>query len=273
MTTISSPSQDLLNQTNLTGYEPGAHRRRKRYQNSQQWLPPPKPLWRQSHSSRDDNYTSWSKQIESHLKASNAWQIITGRWKKPSEPSHLEAPLRPQDLITEHRERRQQEEDAQADGRRQTQDADRRRVRRTQTAGKMRRNKAERTAINDIKSRISDKNKEELGSLDDLKSIWDKLKVLYVESTCRTWVKELNTLIKLKGGRKTGEDPDEWMRKVITTGRSIVDNLGDLKMDTWSIPARPERHARRGTPARGTPGEARPREARPREPRPRAPRP
>src|SRR6266516_1749510 len=181
MTTISSPSQDLLNQTNLTGYEPGAHRRRKRYQNSQQWLPPPKPLWRQSHSSRDDNYTSWSKQIESHLKASNAWQIITGRWKKPSEPSHLEAPLRPQDLITEHRERRQQEEDAQADGRRQTQDADgrrqtqdadrrpqtqdadrrpqtqdadRRRVRRTQTAGKMCRNKAERTAINDINSRI-----------------------------------------------------------------------------------------------------------------------
>jgi hypothetical protein len=97
----------------------------------------------------------------------------------------------------------------------------------------MRRNKAERTAINDIKSRISDKNKEELGSLDDLKSIWDKLKVLYVESTCGTWVKELNTLIKLKGGRKTGEDPDEWMRKVITTGRSIVDNLGDLKMDIF----------------------------------------
>src|SRR6266516_7132837 len=73
------------------------------------------------------NYTSWSKQIESHLKASNAWQIITGRWKKPPEPSHFEAPLRPQDLITEHRERRQQEEDAQADAKRRRQTADARR--------------------------------------------------------------------------------------------------------------------------------------------------
>src|SRR6266516_1065972 len=90
------------------------------------------------------NYTSWSKQIESHLKASNAWQVITGRWKKPPELSHFEAPLRPQDLITEHRERRQQEEDAQADGRRQTADAKRRRQtadarRRRQTADARRR--------------------------------------------------------------------------------------------------------------------------------------
>src|SRR5436305_222650 len=91
--------------------------------------------------------------------------------------------------------------------------------------------KAERTAINDINSRISDTCKEELGSLDDLKSIWDRLKVLYVESTCGTWVKELNTLFKLKGGRKAGENPDEWMRKVVTTTRSIRDNLGEINLD------------------------------------------
>jgi hypothetical protein len=52
-----------------------------------------------------------------------------------------------------------------------------------------------------------------------------------VESTCGTWVKELNALLKLKAGRKTGKNPDEWMRKIITTGRSIVDNLGDINMD------------------------------------------
>ena len=60
------------------------------------------------------NYTSWSKQMESHLKASNAWEIISGKWKKPLEPSYFEAPLRPQDLIAEHRARRQEEENAQA---------------------------------------------------------------------------------------------------------------------------------------------------------------
>ncbi len=79
----------------------------------------------------------------------------------------------------------------------------------------------------------SDTCKEELGSLDDLKSIWERLKVLYVESTCGTWVKELNTMVKLIGGRKPGENPDEWMRKVITTARSIKDNLGDLNMDIF----------------------------------------
>jgi hypothetical protein len=93
--------------------------------------------------------------------------------------------------------------------------------------------KTERTAINDINSRISDTCKEQLGSLDDLKSIWERLKVLYAEFTCETWVKELNALFKLKGGRKTGENPDEWMRKVITTGRRIVNNLGDINMDIF----------------------------------------
>ena len=70
-----------------------------------------------------------------------------------------------------------------------------------------------------------------MGSLDDLKSIWERLKVLYVKSTYGTWVKELNALFKLKGGRRTDENPDEWMRKIITTGRGIVDNLGDINMD------------------------------------------
>jgi hypothetical protein len=49
-------------------------------------------------------------------------------------------------------------------------------------------------------------------------------------STCGAWVKELNTLFKLKGGRKTGENPDEWMRKAITTTRGIMDNLGDINL-------------------------------------------
>jgi hypothetical protein len=62
-----------------------------------------------------ENYSSWSKQMESHLKASKAWLIITGKWKRPSEPSYVEAPLRPQDLIAEHRARRQEQEDAQAE--------------------------------------------------------------------------------------------------------------------------------------------------------------
>src|SRR6266516_7769596 len=40
-------------------------------------------------------------------------------------------------------------------------------------------------------------------------------------------------MVKLIGGRKPGENPDEWMRKVITTARSIKDNLGDLNMDIF----------------------------------------
>jgi hypothetical protein len=69
--------------------------------------------------------------------------------------------------------------------------------------------KTERTAINDINSKISDTCKEELRSLDDLKSIWERLKTLYTESTVGTWVKELNALLKLKGARKPRENLDE----------------------------------------------------------------
>ncbi len=189
-----------------------------------------------------EDYTSWSKQMESHLKASNAWEIISREWKKPSKPSYFEAPIRPVDLIADHRARRQQDEDAQADDDEATplpsyvplslkEAREELEYIKTHIEQWKRWNKTERTAINDINSRISDTCNEELGSLDDLKSIWDRLKVLYVESTCGTWVKELNALFKLKGGRKTGENPDEWMRKMITTGRGIVDNLGNIDMD------------------------------------------
>jgi hypothetical protein len=188
------------------------------------------------------NYTSWTKQMESHLKASNAWEILSGRWRKPTEPLYFEAPIRPQDLIADHRAKRQQAEEAMADDDEATplppyvplslkEAKEELEYIKTHIEQWNRWNKTERTAINDINSRISNTCKEELGSLDDLKSIWDRLKVLYVESTCGTWVKELNALFKLKGGRKTGENPDEWMRKVITTGRGIVDNLGDLNMN------------------------------------------
>jgi hypothetical protein len=59
-----------------------------------------------------ENYTTWTKQIESHLKASDAWEIISGRWQKPKEPAYFEAPIRPQDLIDDHRARRRAEEEA-----------------------------------------------------------------------------------------------------------------------------------------------------------------
>ena len=61
------------------------------------------------------NYASWSKQMESHLKASKAWKIIDGKSKRPSQPSHVVAPLRPQNLIDEHRERHRQQEEARTD--------------------------------------------------------------------------------------------------------------------------------------------------------------
>jgi hypothetical protein len=41
-------------------------------------------------------------------------------------------------------------------------------------------------------------------------------------------VKELNTLFKLKGGRKTGKNLNEWIKKVIIIVRSSKDNLGEL---------------------------------------------
>ena len=44
-------------------------------------------------------------------------------------------------------------------------------------------------------------------------------------------MKKLNVLFKLKEERKTGENPDEWIRKMITTGRSIVDNLREINID------------------------------------------
>jgi hypothetical protein len=69
--------------------------------------------------------------------------------------------------------------------------------------------KVERTVINDINSRINETCQDELRSLDNLESIWTRLKDLYVESTVRTWVKELNALLKLKGARKVGENPDD----------------------------------------------------------------
>ena len=49
------------------------------------------------------NYNNWAKQMESHLKALDAWEIIEGRWQKPEEPLYFRAPIRPQDLIDEHR--------------------------------------------------------------------------------------------------------------------------------------------------------------------------
>ncbi len=188
------------------------------------------------------NYTSWSKQMESHLKASQAWLIITGKWIRPAEPSYVEAPLRPVDLIADQRARRQQEEEAQENDPDATplppyvpmllRDAKEELVYIKAHIEQWNRwGKAERTAINDIISRISETCKEELGDLDDLQNIWDRLKALYVESTCGTWVKELNAVVKLIGGRKPGENPDEWMRKLITTGRNARDNLGELSWD------------------------------------------
>jgi hypothetical protein len=189
-----------------------------------------------------ENYLSWAKQMESHLKASDAWEILSGRWRKPTEPQYFEAPIRPQDLIEDHRARRQQDEEDRADDEEATplppyvplslKDAkDELGYIKTHIEQWNRWKKTERTAINDINSRVSETCKEELGSLDDLKNIWDRLKILYIESTCGTWVKELNALFKLKGARKPGENPDEWMRKVITTTRSIKDNLGEIDLD------------------------------------------
>jgi len=63
-----------------------------------------------------NNYTSWAKQMESHLKATNAWEIIMGRWERPPQPSFFQAPVRPVDLIAVYRRRRQELEDAHQEG-------------------------------------------------------------------------------------------------------------------------------------------------------------
>src|SRR6266480_433736 len=63
-----------------------------------------------------NNYTSWAKQMESHLKATNAWEIIMGRWERPPQPSFFQAPVRPVDLIAVYRRRRQELKDAHQEG-------------------------------------------------------------------------------------------------------------------------------------------------------------
>jgi hypothetical protein len=52
-----------------------------------------------------ENYATWTKQMKSHLKASDAWEIISKRWQKLKEPAYFEALIRPQDLIEERRAR------------------------------------------------------------------------------------------------------------------------------------------------------------------------
>ena len=130
-----------------------------------------------------ENYATWTKQMESHLKASDAWEIISKRWQKPKEPAYFEAPIRPQDLIDDHRARRRVEEEAiDSDDEDATpllaytplsvKEAEKELgYIKTHIEQWNRWKKTERTAINDINSKISDTCKEELGSLDDLKSI------------------------------------------------------------------------------------------------------
>jgi hypothetical protein len=54
--------------------------------------------------------------MESHLRASDAWEIIEGRWLKPKEPSYFRAPIRPEDLIREHKAKHQIACEAVAEG-------------------------------------------------------------------------------------------------------------------------------------------------------------
>ena len=205
------------------------------------------------------NYNNWAKQMESHLKASDAWEIIEGRWQKPKEPSYFRAPIRPQDLIDEHRAKLNKNKSvdvapvaavavesddntpsssttapaAQSQDVEMTLDQAKEELAYIKTHIEQwnQWKKVERTAINDINSRISETCREELGSLDALVNIWARLKDLYVESTVGTWVKELNALLKLKGARKVGENPDDWMRRVISRIRSAKENLGELSFD------------------------------------------
>ena len=48
--------------------------------------------------------------MESYLKASDAWEIITGRWQQPKEPLYFEALIRLEDLIEEHKAKHQRKE-------------------------------------------------------------------------------------------------------------------------------------------------------------------
>jgi hypothetical protein len=176
-----------------------------------------------------ENYISWSQQMESHLKASKAWIIITGKWEKLTEPSYAEPPLRPQDLIAKHRARRREQEEAQEEDddplppyapltlREAKEELD---YIKAQIEQWDRWEKTERTAINDINSRLSETCRKQLGRLENLKNIWDKLKTLYAKITCGIWVQELNNMVKLIGERKTGENPDEWLGKVIATAEN-----------------------------------------------------
>lgn len=50
-----------------------------------------------------ENYKNWARQMESHLKASKAWEIIEGEWKRPAKPKYHEVPIFPQELIEEHK--------------------------------------------------------------------------------------------------------------------------------------------------------------------------
>jgi hypothetical protein len=192
-----------------------------------------------------ENYISWSQQMESHLKASKAWKIINGKWKRPSEPSRVLAPLRPQDLIDEHREERRQQEEAQAEDEEATplppyvplslrEAKEELEYIKAQIDQWDQWEKAERTAINDINSRLSETCRKQLGRLDNLKNIWDKLKTLYAKTTCGIWVQELNNMVKLIGARKTGENPDEWLGRVIATAENGQENLGNLSWDIFA---------------------------------------
>jgi hypothetical protein len=197
------------------------------------------------------NYNTWAKQMESHLRASRAWLIIEGRWTKPNEPSYFEAPVRLQDIIEEHRAKHQAVavESDQDTATSSTVDPttaaepsasapyvpmtieeakEERECIRTEIERWNKWETVERTGINDINSRISETCREELGSLVNLVNIWAKLRTLYVESTVGTWVRELNAITKLRGSRKEGENPDDWIRKVKLRIQSAEENLGEL---------------------------------------------
>jgi hypothetical protein len=202
------------------------------------------------------NYSTWAKQMESHLRASRAWLIIEGRWPKPKEPLSIEAPLRAEDLIEEYRAKHQAmtvqgDLDTPSSSTATpvvaaplldpapyiplTLEQAEKELKYVQAVIDRwnRWDTAERTGINDINARISQTCRDELGKLDSLVNIWTKLKTLYVIPTVGTWVRELNEIGKLIGARKEGEDPDEWLRKILLRYRSIKENLGELSLDIY----------------------------------------